>query len=104
VTTAFAILAAVCWVFRVLFVILIPADRLPAGVWRTLTHLAPAVLAALVAAETDAAVTGASPLVGGYLIGSVLLVGLAAMLTRSLLVAITVSAAACLLLDLVLLG
>jgi branched-subunit amino acid transport protein len=98
------VLAATCWVFRVLFVLVVPADRLPAGARRALTGLAPAVLAALVAVETDAAARGGSPLVSGYVLASVVLVGAVAMWRRSLLWSIAVAATACLLLDLVLLG
>ena len=43
---AMVALAAACWVLRALFIVFVPADRLPAPVHAALTHLAPAVLAA----------------------------------------------------------
>jgi branched-subunit amino acid transport protein len=98
------VLAGVCWVFRVFFILVVPAERLPATGRRALGNLAPAVLAALVAVEADAAARGGSPLVAGYVLVSVLVVGLVAFRTRSLIWSISISAAACLLLDLVLLG
>jgi len=50
------LLAAVCWIFRVAFISLVPADRLPAGLTRGLEYLAPAVLAAIAAVEVVAVV------------------------------------------------
>ena len=47
---ALAAVAAACWIFRITFVLLIPADRLPA-VQAGLTYLAPAVLAGIAAVE-----------------------------------------------------
>jgi branched-subunit amino acid transport protein len=44
-------LGAVCWVFRIAFVLLVPPSRLPAAVHRGLNHLAPAVLAGIAAVE-----------------------------------------------------
>jgi branched-subunit amino acid transport protein len=39
----------VSWVLRVLFIVLVPAHRLPQGAHRALRHTGPAALAALVA-------------------------------------------------------
>ncbi len=50
------LLAAICWIFRVAFIGLVPADRLPAGLTRGLEYLAPAVLAAIAAVEVVAVV------------------------------------------------
>src|SRR3954462_5317240 len=49
-------LGAVSWVFRILFVLLVPATALPARVRRGLDHLAPAVLAGLAAVEPTSTV------------------------------------------------
>ena len=43
-------LAAACWLLRVTFV-LVPAEKLPAAVRRSLDQMAPAVLAALATVE-----------------------------------------------------
>ena len=48
---AMLILGAVSWVFRIAFITLLPAERLPARVQTALDHLAPAVLASIVAVE-----------------------------------------------------
>jgi branched-subunit amino acid transport protein len=42
--------AAVTWLLRVLLITVLPAGQLPASVRRTLPHVGPAVLAAVVAA------------------------------------------------------
>ena len=49
--TAMVLLALACWVMRTVFVLAVPADRLPARLQHGLAQLAPAVLAALVVAE-----------------------------------------------------
>lgn len=48
---AMAALALLCWALRVTFVLLVPADRLPASVARGLQYLAPAALASICAVE-----------------------------------------------------
>lgn len=101
-TAALVALAASCWLFRVLFIVLVPAERLPPAAHRALGHLAPAVLAALVTVETDAAVRGADLLGGGFVVAALLLVALVVRRTRSLTWAIGVALAAAVLLDLVL--
>ncbi|TWD82781.1 branched-subunit amino acid transport protein AzlD [Kribbella amoyensis] len=45
------LLAGVCWVFRIAFVTLLPAERLPQTLRSALEHLAPAVLASMIAVE-----------------------------------------------------
>lgn len=97
---AMVALAIACWLFRIIFVLLVPPERLPARLRRPLGHLPPAVLAALVAVETDSAVGGAPLEDTAYVLGAVLLIGLVAWRTRSLALSIAVSAAACLVLDL----
>lgn len=101
--SAMVILAVVCFVFRIVFVVLVPPERLPPRVHRALGHLPPVVLAALVAVETEELTAGSTYLVSTYLLATVLAVGLVAFRTRSLTRAIAVSAGACLLLDLVIL-
>lgn len=100
---AMLVLAGVCWVLRILFIVLVPADRLPTGARTALGHLAPAVLAALVAVEADAAARGADLTTASLVVGSVLLAGLAVRLTGSLLLAITIGVGAALVIDLLVL-
>lgn len=95
------LLAVVCWVFRVLFIVVVPAERLPERARRALEQLAPAVLAALVAVETDSTMRGGDVLTGLLVLVSVLAVAVAVRLTGSLLLAITLGLGAALLIDLV---
>jgi branched-subunit amino acid transport protein len=97
------LLAGVCWAFRILFIVVVPAHRLPATVKRALGFLAPSVLAALVAVETQSTAASGSPVVGVYVVGTVLLMGLVTWRTRSLLWTIGVGAVAVVVLDLVVL-
>jgi branched-subunit amino acid transport protein len=100
---AMLLLAAACWVLRILLIVLVPAERLPARLQQALGHLAPAVLAALVAVETDAAVSGSDPLVAVLVVGSLATAGLAVRLTRSLLLGIAIGGGAALAIDLLVL-
>jgi branched-subunit amino acid transport protein len=95
------LLAVVCWVFRVLFIVVVPAERLPEGARRALEHLAPAVLAALVAVETESTMSGGDALTGLFVLLSVLAIAVAVRLTGSLPLAITLGLGAALLIDLV---
>lgn len=99
---AVLLLAGVCWVYRVLFIVLVPAHRLPAVVTRALAHLAPSVLAALVAVETAAAAPAGSAAEGVGVVAAVALMGVVAGRTRSLLWTIVAGAALVILLDVVL--
>jgi branched-subunit amino acid transport protein len=101
---AMVALAAVCWLFRVTFVVLVPAERLPARVREALGHLAPAVLAAMVAVEADAASRGDGPAIAALVLGSVLVIGVVVHRTRSLVLAIALGAVATLLIDVVVLA
>jgi branched-subunit amino acid transport protein len=101
--TAMLVLAAVCWLFRIVFIVLVPAHRLPPVVRRALGHLAPSVLAALVAVETQASARQGSTVTGLYVVCSVVVMALVVRRTHSLLGAIGVGAAAAVLLDLVIL-
>jgi branched-subunit amino acid transport protein len=100
---AMVALALACWVFRVLFIVLVPAHRLPAVVTRGLAHLAPSVLAALVVVETRATAAEGSPAVAAYVVGAVVLMVLVARRTGSLLWTIGVGSTLAVLLDLVIL-
>jgi branched-subunit amino acid transport protein len=48
---AFGVGAAATWLFRVLFIALVPADKLPTTVRQALPHIGPAVMAALIVTE-----------------------------------------------------
>jgi branched-subunit amino acid transport protein len=97
---AMFLLGGACWIFRVLFIAVIPAHRLPTAVTRALRHLAPSVLSALVAVETASNARAGSPVLGVCVIGAVVLMGLVAWRTRSLLCTIGVGSALALVLDL----
>jgi branched-subunit amino acid transport protein len=101
--TAMLLLAAVCWVFRIVFIVVVPAHRLPSVARRALGHLAPSVLAALVAVETQASARGGS-LTALYVVGSVVVMALVVWRTRSLVWAIGIGTTAAVLLDLVILA
>ena len=100
--TALLALAVACWALRVTFVLLVPADRLPAPVARGLQHLAPAALASICAVElTDALDPG--DLVSTA--ASLAIVGLAAAVavrTRNMTWTVLAGVAAVLVADLVL--
>jgi branched-subunit amino acid transport protein len=97
---AMTLLAVVCWVFRILFIVVVPAERLPERARLALEQLAPAVLAALVAVETDSTIRGGDALTGLLVLLSVLAIAVAVRLTGSLLLAITLGLGAALLIDL----
>jgi len=101
--TAMLLLAAVCWVFRIVFIVLVPAHRLPSVARRALGHLAPSVLAALVAVETQASARGGG-LTTLYVVGSVVVMALVVWRTHSLVWAIGIGTTAAVLLDLVILA
>jgi branched-subunit amino acid transport protein len=99
---AVLVLAGVCWSFRVLFIVLVPAERLPATVKRALGYLPPSVLAAMVAVETASTARAGSSAVGVYVVAAVVLMGVVTWRTRSLLWTIGVGATLAVVLDLVL--
>jgi branched-subunit amino acid transport protein len=99
---AMLLLAAACWLLRVSLIVIVPAHRLPAILRRALGHLAPSVLAALVAVETQSAAGTGSTLDTAYVVGAVLVMGLVTWRTASLLWTVAVATAAAVLLDLVL--
>ena len=99
---AMACLAGASWMLRALFIIVVPAERLPQVVRDALTHLAPAVLAALVTVEVVGASAGLEPIRLVLLVGSVLLAAVAVRLTGSMGLAVAIGLGAALLLDVVL--
>jgi branched-subunit amino acid transport protein len=101
---AMVMLGAICWVFRGLFIVLVPAERLPVVVREALGYLAPAVLAALVAVETDSAMQGSGVLAGVLVVVAVATIAVAVRLTGSLLLAVAIGLAAALFIDLVVLA
>ncbi len=82
----FAAIAAGTWLLRICFVALVPADRLPTWFRDSLDHLAPAVLAAVVALDVTGAVRQAgSAAEAAFLLGSAALLGFVAWRWRSAL-------------------
>ena len=63
-------LGLLCWVLRATFVLLVPADRLPAVVAQALNHLAPAALASIIAVELTSAVEVSDLACGPAVVGS----------------------------------
>jgi branched-subunit amino acid transport protein len=98
------LLALVCWVLRVLFVAVVPASRLPAGVREALDHLAPAVLASLVAVELVGVVRGSPVTTALLMLTGIVVAGLLARRTGSLALAVGVAAVVALVVDLALAG
>ena len=93
-------LALVCWIFRITFVLLVPADRLPIGVQHGLTYLAPAVLAGIAAVELTGMVDTADP-VGSLLgVGAMGVVGWVAHRFRNLSLTVAVGVVVILAIDL----
>jgi branched-subunit amino acid transport protein len=96
-------LGAVCWLFRIAFVTIVPAERLPRGMQASLEHLAPAVLAAIVAVDLVGLVRSGAPLRATTLILASILTGIVAYRTRNLSIVSALGLAVVLVLDLVVL-
>ena len=97
---AIAALAVACWIFRITFVLLVRADRLPISVQRGLTYLAPAVLAGIAAVELTGMVDTADP-VGSLLgVGAMGVVGWVAYRFRNLSLTVAVGVVVILAIDL----
>ena len=94
-------LGVVCWVFRITFVTLLPAERLPGRLRASLEHLAPAVLAAIVAVEVVGLVRGAQPADALALLAASAVIGVVAHRTRNLSLACALGLGLVLVLDLV---
>jgi branched-subunit amino acid transport protein len=97
-------LAAICWMFRALFIVFIPAERLPARFREALEHLAPAVLAALVAVETVETTRDTAPMATVLLLTALALVALVVRVTGSLLLSMGLALGAALAIDLIVLA
>jgi branched-subunit amino acid transport protein len=104
VLVAMLLLGAVCWIFRIMLIALVPADRLPRTVRQALGQLAPAVLAALVAVDAGAATRRSDVLTAVLVVGSLVIAGLAVRLTGSLLLGIGIGIGAALVIDLLILA
>ncbi|WP_369134627.1 AzlD domain-containing protein [Modestobacter sp. I12A-02662] len=93
-------LGAICWVFRIVFVLLVPATALPSRIRRGLDHLAPAVLAGIAAVELTSTV-GSGDLRSNLLaLGAMALVAGIAHRFRNLSLTVVAALAAVLLIDL----
>jgi branched-subunit amino acid transport protein len=98
------VLGVACWFARVLFILLVPADRLPRRVRRALGCLAPATMAALVAVEADTAAAGGSLLVVAAVLATAAAGFYLARRPRGLLLTVGLGTTVALLLDLVVLA
>jgi branched-subunit amino acid transport protein len=99
---AMLVLAAVCWFMRILFVVVIPANRLPDPVRTALQYLAPSVLAALVAVELANATSDTDPVGAAVMVGAILAAAVIARRTGSMALAIAAGATGALVVDLLL--
>jgi branched-subunit amino acid transport protein len=96
------LLAAVCWVLRILLVVVVPADRLPASVQDSLQYLAPAVLASLVTVELTGAVRDSALLPALLMLGGTAVAAAWVRRTGSLALAVGIGASVALVIDLLL--
>lgn len=97
-----AALAVACWLFRVTFVVIVPADRLPASVQRALTYLAPAVLAGIAAVELTSVINPAEATGSALAVAAMAVVALVAYRFKNLSLTVAVGLIAVLVLDLLL--
>jgi branched-subunit amino acid transport protein len=102
--TVVVALGLACWVLRATFVLLVPADRLPAVVAEALHHLAPAALASIIAVEITSAVDMTNPASTLQALGVVVTAATVAILTRSMTWTVLTGIVAVLVVDLVPLG
>ena len=98
------LLAAACWIFRVAFIGLVPADRLPAGLTRGLEYLAPAVLAAIAAVEVVAVVRGGDLVGNAATAVAMAVVALVAYRWRNLSLTVAAGLVSIVIIDLLVLG
>ena len=101
---AMLLLGAICWLFRILFIVVVPAERLPEGVRDGLGHLAPSVMAALVAVELVGMTSRSSLPASALVLVTALVVGALVRATGSLILAIGAAAAAVAVIDLLVLA
>lgn len=99
---ALALVAITCWVFRIVFVVMVPADRLPRRIRRSLTYLAPAVLAGAAVAALTTTVTPTDPRGSVLALAAMIMVGLVAWRWRNLNLTVVVGLVAVLVTDLML--
>jgi branched-subunit amino acid transport protein len=97
------VLGAVCWAFRIAFVTIVPAERLPPKVRTSLEHVAPSVLAAIVAVDLVDLLRPAASVQAATLLLASILTGVVAYRTRNLSVVSGLALAVVLVLDLVVL-
>lgn len=95
-------LGASSWLLRVLFVALVPPERLPTSFSAALQHLPPAVMAALVAVSVIHLTRGDSAAAAASVVLAVVLVGVVVKRTGSMPLGIAVGLGAAVLLDVVL--
>jgi branched-subunit amino acid transport protein len=100
---AMVLLGLACWLFRIAFVLLVPADRLPPLLLRGLEYLAPAVLAGIAAVELTSVVSGGDGVGATASLGAMAVVALVAYVTRNLTAVVGVGLVAILVIDLVIL-
>jgi branched-subunit amino acid transport protein len=99
---AMVLLAVASYVLRVLFVLLVPAEKLPGAIRDALGHLPPAVLGALVSVEVAGAVRGLDLAAAAFLLATLLTAGVAVRLTGSMGLGVSIGLVGALLIDLVL--
>ena len=95
------LLGLVSWVLRIVFVLLVPAERLPAAVRRGLDYLAPAALAAIAAVQFVTVTTGGDHTQLWGSLAAIGLVAVVAYVTRNLTAVVGVALVAIVVLDLV---
>ena len=96
------LLAAASWLARLTFVVLIPAQRLPTPFTAALSHVTPAVLAALVSVETVGVMRGESAAAAAAVLGCIAVIAAVARRRPSVLYSVALGIAAVVLLDVVL--
>ena len=97
---AVALIAVICWVFRIAFVLLVPPDRLPERVQEGLTFLAPAVLGGIAAVELTSVVSAVDLVGSGLAVAAMAVVALVAYRFRNLSLTVFVGLVAVLAIDL----
>jgi branched-subunit amino acid transport protein len=93
------VLGAISWLFRIAFITLLPANRLPPHLQTALDHLAPAVLASIVAVELVDLIRGAPPVDAVALVAAGAVIAMVAYRTHNLSIACALGIAAVLALD-----
>ena len=93
----------VCWVLRVFFVIVVPAEHIPPVMRRALQHLAPAVLTAIGAVEVTSVLSAAESVASSLAVAAMALVAGVADRWRNSGLTMIVAVVAILVLDLVVL-